>query len=377
MKKVKIENITPLNTVFKDNFIPVTFSSSNYFAPYLGVTMKSIINKCDKNFNYDFVVFTKDMDDLNKKMLSKICDQKNISLRFINLSNIFDKLNLYTPGHVTIETYFRLVIPEYMKNYKKVLFLDSDLLVKDDIKELYEYDLANYALAACEECLMSALLGIHGDSAKKYMTEKLHLKDIDKYFQAGVMVLNIEQFNINNYCEKLLNMVNSYDYNIVDQDAMNELLDDKVLWLPNEWNFPPQQKHMKELKYIENMSKYIRHKYLSVKNPKVIHFADRGKPWFDPTEEFAQEWWELARQTPYYEEIVKRMCENAIKPNLEATNHHFSSVICDLEHWHKNVLSYWKYKVLRNFSFGKTKEKYIQKKYIYKQKIWNAKAYKR
>lgn len=377
MKQLKLSNIKPLELVFKTKCIPITFSSSNYFAPYLGVTLKSILNKCDKNYNYDFVVFTKDMDDFNKKMLSNICNNKNVSLRFVNLANIFDKMKLYTPGHVTIETYFRLVIPEYMKNYKKILFLDSDLLVKDDIKALYEYDLANYALAACEECLMSALLGIHGDSAKKYMTEKLHLKNVDKYFQAGVMILNIEQFNINNYCEKLLNMVNSYDYNIVDQDAMNELLNDKILWLPNEWNYPPLQKHMKEFKYIENMSKYIRRKYLSVKSPKILHFADRGKPWFDPTEDFAQDWWEVARTTPYYEEILKRMCENATNPKIEATNNYFSSVICDLEHWNTNILSYWKYKLLRNFTFGKSKEKIIQKKYAYKQKIWNAKNYKK
>lgn len=377
MNKLKLSNIKPLEKVFKTKCIPITFSSSNYFAPYLGVTIKSLINNCDKNYNYDFIIFTKDMDEFNKKTLSNICKGENFSIRFVNLSKIFNELKLYTPGHVTIETYFRLVIPEYMKNYKKILFLDSDLLLKEDIKELYEYDLSNYALAACEECLMSALVGIHGDKAKKYMIEKLHLKNIDKYFQAGVMLLNIEQFKKNNYCEILLNMVNTFDYNIVDQDAMNELLNDKILWLPNEWNYPPLQKHMKEFKYLENMSKYIRRKYLAVKRPKIIHFADRGKPWFDPTEDYATDWWEIAKTTTYYEEILKRMCENAVNPKIEATNHHFSTALNDLEHWNKNVLSYWKYKLLRNITFGKSKEKIIEKKYAYKQKIWNAKNYKK
>lgn len=308
MKLENLNKIKELDIVFDKNVIPITFASSDYFAPYLGITLQSIIEKSDDNYNYDCVVFTKDMSEFNKNQLSEICDRPNFSIRFVNVKEIFKDLNLYAPGHITIETYFRLVIPLFMKKYSKILFLDSDLLILEDVKNLFNIDIKDCAIAATEECLMSALLGIFGKKAVKYMYETLKLKDHDKYFQAGVMIMNIDYFNEHNCSIKLMEMVSNFNYNIVDQDALNELLNDKCYWLPNEWNYPPLQKHMKDAKYLENMSDFIRAKYLAVKEPKILHFADREKPWFDPTEDFAAEWWVIARKSPFYEEIIRRMC---------------------------------------------------------------------
>ena len=384
MNNVNLKKIKPLEKVFQTNTIPAAFSSSDYFAPYLGITLQSIIEKSDPDYNYDFVVFTKDMSEFNQKVLSDICNRPNVSLRFVNVKEIFENLNLYTPKHITIETYFRLIIPVFMKSYNKILFLDSDLLILEDIKNLYNFDIKDYAVAATEECLMSALLGICGEYAVKYMYETLKLKNPDKYFQAGVMIFNIDYFNEHNCSEKLMEMVLNFNYNIVDQDALNELLNDKCFWLPNEWNYPPLQKHMKEMNYLENMSDFIREKYLAVKEPKILHFADCEKPWFDPTEDYATDWWFYARKSPYYEEIMRRMCLKGVpeppppplnpKMKRDLTQSH-AETLKNVVQYKKNVLKYWKYKIFSNFVFGKTKDRYRHKKYVYKQKIRSVKKY--
>lgn len=279
-------------------------------------------------------------------------------------------MNLYTPAHITIETYFRLIIPKYMSNYEKILFLDSDLIICEDVKNLFKYDISDYALAATEECLMSALLGIFGKSHIDYMTERLKLKNVDKYFQAGVLLINIDYFNLHDCSSKLIDMVCNFDYNIVDQDAMNELLNDKCFWLPNEWNYPPLQKHMKLKNYLENMSDFIRNKYLSVKNPKILHFADYSKPWYDPSEDYANVWWEVAKTTPYYECILSYMMDK----KFEVYNHMNISFIKNIKNYKLYCLKYWKYEVLELFTKNKQKkERYINQKNLYKERIMQVK----
>lgn len=367
---MNLDTIKPIEKIFEENVIPITFSSSNSFAPYLAVTIKSIIDKSDDAYNYDLVVFTRDMSDYNKKILTQMCNKDNFSIRFVNVKEFFDKLNLYTLSHITIETYFRLIIPKYMSNYKKILFLDSDLIICEDVKNLFKYDISDYALAATEECLMSALLGIYGKKLIDYMTERLKLKDVDKYFQAGVLLINIDYFNLHDCSSKLIDMVRNFNYNIVDQDAMNELLNNKCFWLPNEWNYPPLQKHMKLKNYLENMSDFIRKKYLSVKNPKILHFADYSKPWYDPSEDYANVWWEVAKTTPYYECILSYMMDK----KFEVYNHMNISFIKNVKNYKLYCLKYLKYKVLELFAKNKQKkERYINKKNLYKERIMQVK----
>ncbi len=372
---INLNKIKAVKKVFDEDFIPITFSSSDYFVPYLAITIESLLANGNKNINYDLIVFNKDISEQSKHMLEKVCSQDNVSIRFINVEKIFKKLNLYTPGHVTIETYFRLVIPIFMRDYDKILFLDSDLLIQDDIKKLYDIDITNYAVAAAVECLMSALLGIYGKDAVKYMYDKLHLKNADYYFQAGVMLMNIKYFNNNNCSKKLLNMVSNFNYNIVDQDALNELLNDKIMWLSNEWNYPPLQKHMIKANYIENMSEPVRNMYLSVKKPKILHFADFEKPWFYPTEAYADIWWQHARKSIFYEEIIKKMIEHTINPKIENSHASLVGAIYDIKHYKQNILKYWKYKFFKNFVWGKTKKRYGFKKRFYKDKIRNARQF--
>ena len=50
---MNLETIKPIEKIFEENVIPITFSSSDSFAPYLAVTIKSIIDKSDDSYNYD------------------------------------------------------------------------------------------------------------------------------------------------------------------------------------------------------------------------------------------------------------------------------------------------------------------------------------
>ena len=42
-------------------------------------------------------------------------------------------------------------------------------------------------------------------------------------------------------------------------------------------------------------------------NPQIIHYAGFQKPWTDPDCDFASIYWRYARETPFYERLLKRV----------------------------------------------------------------------
>lgn len=356
---------------FKKNNIAIAFSSSNYYVPYLSVVLLSLADTVDSNKNYDIVILTRDISDENKELLQKQIVLPNISLRFYDVSKFFENRNIYTPKHipsVTIETYYRLCAPLIFKNYPKVIFLDSDTLILKDISELYNINVSGYALAATTELLFPSAF------IEANLNPEDHLKslgmgdDTTKYFQAGVLLMNCDYFNQNSMSQKLLNNVSSKAYHMVDQDALNELCYEKTLIINNAWNYVPlSQTTSNFLKYMPQQDKKV---YFSIKEPKIIHFIGASwKPWCKVDGKYDYIWWQYARKTPYYEQLLLRLNQyimdkqekndNAV--SIERMN---SLIIRCLRviHYKRNYFRYLKYKILSKITLGKTRKRYKQKR---------------
>lgn len=342
---------------FKNNYAALAFSSSNFFIPYLTVTLNSIFKNSDKNTNYDIFIFSKDASEENKNYVINFFKKENISIRFIDVSLIFKSLKLHTAAHITIETYFRLIIPDLLRNFDRVLFLDSDLIITDDINKLYNMDMQGYPIGATEECLFSASMNIVGDDARTYVKNRLKLEDPDTYFQAGVLLFDIKKLNDMNYSSQSIKMANEFKYHIMDQDILNQLFNKNYFRFDNEWNWPPMQKHMKELDYVNMMSPNIRKKYLAVTNPKIIHYADKNKPWLDTSEDMAVIWWSYARNTPFYEVIIQRLSQHLITKEVSEV----ANIKTYIE-YQKNLKKYKKYSFFAQITFGKRKKRHLSKR---------------
>lgn len=66
-----------------------------------------------------------------------ITDKSNFSIRYLDPTPYIQGCSFYIRGHFSIETYFRLVLPELLPGYQKILYLDSDMVVQGDVAELY------------------------------------------------------------------------------------------------------------------------------------------------------------------------------------------------------------------------------------------------
>ena len=234
----------------------IVFASDEKFSVQLATTITSILLNADKNDMFRFYVLDGGLSSQVKEKINRLKKIKDFEINYV-VMNLADFKNCPICWHFSKATYFRFKIPEIIKE-KKALYMDCDVLVKKSLKSLYSEDLTGFYAAVCDEFA--------------YFDVKKQLKIcVERYFNAGVMLLNIEKMRQDNIQNQAFEFVNKSRDKIVyvDQDVLNVLLEHKLRFINSIYNF---QFNM----YLSNVSKL----HEQMKNDIVIlHFASDKKPW--------------------------------------------------------------------------------------------------
>ena len=175
-------------------------------------------------------------------------------------------------------------------------------IVCHDISELYSQDLAGNLLGAVRDPIISGsnkspMYNKHGDM------EKLGIRNIYDYFQAGVLLIDIQKISENGLCEKMIEYAATHDCDLVDQDVLNLFCQGRVKFIDNKWNVDVNTIAMKIVPYAP--AAMWREYKCNRENAYIYHFAGADKPWNDPGLDKADIFWNVARKTPFYEIILE------------------------------------------------------------------------
>ena len=407
-KKTKEYYVTSLKKSFDDaellpkfkNKTAIACGSSNLYAPYLSVYLNSILKNSSPKKQYDIVVLETDISDENKsKLIGMVKKYKNVSLRFYNVNGLFTdiQLNISFP-YFAKQCYYRLASGKIFGRYTKVLFTDIDLIFNSDIADILEISMENYPLAACEEILWTKENRIGrvelGHDVSEYISKTLNMSG--RYFNTGVLLIDIKKFNNTISFYDLLEMAMNQEYINQEQCLLNKIFDGKIKKLPSVYNFEIYQgiynsKAPTYLNYMINVDKAF-----------VYHFLTARKAWFYPELLKADIWWEYARKTPFYEEILARLSDfRAVqklpKPQSDAPqlrneltkihfpniNNHFAAnerqtkLLFVMHHLGRFKMKKAYYGIKKAFAFGEKHKKYQQKYDAIKALIKDAKAFKK
>ena len=192
-------NILP---AYKDNYISVVFSFNDDFSKYFSVALKSLIENSNSEKNYDIVILESEISEVNKKLLLEMIPA-NFSLRFFNvsefISNTFNNIKLEKVKGWSVEMYYRIVIPLIMNNYERVLYLDTDIICKKDINELFQIDLEDKELLAVADIFNIVSEVNECKATKDFITNYLKIENIEEYFNSGVLLFNIKESKKSRY----------------------------------------------------------------------------------------------------------------------------------------------------------------------------------
>lgn len=348
----------PIRPIWGKDGIPIVFAVTNDYCKYLSVVIQSIIYTSASNRHYDIIVLEENITDANKSILQNQMPE-NFSIRFYNMKGIIEKYQLtswFYTGRLAPAAYFRLFIPEILQDYKKCIYLDTDIIVQADIQELYQEDIGKAYLGAINDVLQS------DPEKQRYFREHLKMKNPQEtYFNSGVLLMNLESIKKNNLISKFLSFVKINNKYYHDQNILNGVCEGHVTYLSPAWNMITSSCFYKEHRCHPYKGEY-RHFAENLKaalseDVRIIHYATWIKPWQNPYLPWAHIWWNVARKTPFYEEILYQNI-SALSPH----NTDSKQLLKQLANRHKILRQYYRCKILSKITWGNKRKHYKQKR---------------
>ena len=240
-------------------------TDNNFVKPAL-VCITSIF-ETNKGENISVYILTDGISEKAKAMFSLLAKQygQRIIIKEIDKS-CFNGLTVNE--RFPISMYYRFLLPDMLPNEDKVLYLDCDIIVRHSLRSLYDIDLSGKALAAvvaesCDDIVFENTLLLKG-----------------KYFNSGVLLLNLDYWRQNNTAKRLIEWVaeNPDKCSLPDQNALNKVLDGCVVYADYTYNY-------QEWWFRDSLVHYMHYsKWNEIrecgKDPVVVHFCEAEKPWF-------------------------------------------------------------------------------------------------
>ena len=307
------------------NNIPILLISNNAYVPILGVFISSVLSHASKNYNYDFIVLQNDISQDNQRLLNSIILNYtkggiNSNMQFLTpYKREFINLNTNDKRFLDLMNY-RLFAPWILgSKYKKALVMDTDIIVKSNIADLFNEDISDYWAGCVLDVVYQGMLNKNENEYYKYTKNTLGLEEPYNYVNAGVKLLNLEKIRNELSEEDIIMLISGNKYRIDEQDVFNSVFAGRIKFIDLKYNYPVAVNWFVKDKLFCTPLKSIE-LYESCKNPAVIHWANTTKPWFDLEIPFAHEFWEVARNTPFYELIIKRMVSGSSIDRIQITD---------------------------------------------------------
>lgn len=188
-------------------------------------------------------------------------------------------------GRISVPaTYYRIGLPKYLPEYDKCLYLDTDVIVNVDIRELFAIDLEGYYLAG-----VPAVAGVIGDEkSQRNNALRLGIPSMKSYVNAGVLLFNLQKMRADHIQEKLYALIRT-PFDLQDQDILNKVCFGHIKLLGYRYNVSPKYFNWKEDEFGEfHSADEIRE---GREKPAVIHYIGDDKPWEDVGMKYAAAWW--------------------------------------------------------------------------------------
>ena len=183
----------------------------------------------------------------------------------------------------------RFKVPEMLRELKKCIYLDTDIIVRADISELWGVDISGHPFGAVEEPKDTRLRRNCGLSIP-----------LDKaYCNTGVLLLNLEQLRAINIDDKVDEFLKTNKLELLysEQDILNMMFYDRWLLLPMRWNvFTGMYTEMASNNYMHYSDE---ESLKALRDPAIVHFTGKEKPdSFLCLHPYAKEYWDYLKWTP-------------------------------------------------------------------------------
>ena len=244
----------------KEEAIPVFISCDDNYAKHLAVVVASVCANSDSRFY--FGILNKGLSEKSVQGIKHAAGANIVEFISVDAS-AFENFDVKLE-HLSIETCFRYMIASIKPAIDKAVYLDCDIVVRGDLRALYETDISEF------------YAGVVEDFVRKSYVEALGLS---RYFNSGAMLMNLAKIRRDGMVDKFFEKSAEFSGKLkfLDQDVLNIVLGGAVKYVDPKWNAtaPMFRKKVKS----QYTARQIKE---AVYNPQIIHFTGPDKPWIIP-----------------------------------------------------------------------------------------------
>ncbi len=267
------------------NTLPIAMISDKNFIMPTVVAITSIVANKDKNTFLDFYILAADCKEEDLAVFEFFEKNPDVKINTIIIS--LDKYrDIKQISSVPIACLLKFELCDRILQYNKILYLDGDIIVRDDLLELFSCNIDDYYFGA----ILHPICIIDGQSR----------------INGGVILFNAEKMRQEHMSQKLITYRRGLGTRgSMDQQTFNEVCKGKIKFLAPEYNCIPRlliEEHYPKLYTLDEYNYFFNTNYLNwreiMMKAKLIHFNDE-KPWNYRDLHFGKEWEKYYMKSPF------------------------------------------------------------------------------
>lgn len=289
----------------KSERINILIASDINYAPFYGVMLTSLFENNGGNiFDIHLLTDSTWTEEETRKYEQLAAAHDSHFFVYPVDESIMEKYPL--KAHLNLSTYYNLfavdILPETIH---KIIYMDGDMIVKGNLRKLWDLDISEYACAMAVNCTFF----------DQSYYERLQYDAKWGYYNNGTTLYNFDYLRKIKFSEKAVDYINAHRDSIywMDQDVQNALLHEKILQLPIEYNFQTLFFHHSDWEYYDEV--FRKQIVEAAAYPIVIHYCGHLKPWDFRYYKmpFGRIWREVCSRSLWTDSYKKRPIWNYVK----------------------------------------------------------------
>ena len=287
--------------------VPILFTFDKTLTLAAGVCMTSLLESADPSTFYDIFVLHGPDCDFSESRLGELTQRfGNCRLTFRRVEGEF--VGSYKVRGIPETAYYRLLSPELIPEYDKLLYSDVDVIIREDLGKFYDLDLGDNYFAGVDTC--SRLR----PAFRKYITEKAGLDWQNGFYYSGNLIINSARLLADGKLVEFRELGKN-DYLYQDMDIINLSCNGRILPLGPSYCMTVQlydlivdrRGEMEEIYGAAEIDRALR--------CGIVHY-NGAKPWKGACPNM-DIWWDCYRRSIFFDETFARNFWAGLRDGLE------------------------------------------------------------
>ncbi len=262
--------------MFNPDHLHIAVASDENYARFVATLIVSTA-KHNSNFNkVSFHLLANGITPTTLSKLEEVTDRyENCRLEIHDISNLAERLGIEVPATIALTSYARLFMADIIPDeISRILYLDTDIIVNDDLAELWNAQLSDNYMGGCLDVF-------EGTGSKT----AVGLNPDAPYVNAGVLLIDLDEWRKNDLSREFMDFLFQHDGKVHhhDQGIINGVCKGHLLLLPPQYNMHSTV-YSHPYWLISKITKpyYTEEEYRNaIANPAIIHFTEGfyNRPW--------------------------------------------------------------------------------------------------